>query len=199
MGRIFYLMGKSSTGKDSFYKKLLEDQELNLRKIVLYTTRPIRAGEVEGVEYFFVNEEKMCRLEAAGKIIEKRSYDTIHGVWHYFTVCDEQIDLETYNYVVIGTLESYTESCKYFGEGVLEPIYIEVDDGIRLQRALDRERSQDRPKYQEMCRRFLADCEDFSEKNILEAGIEKRFENDDFEKCLEEIKEYMLGILNSPF
>ncbi len=188
MGRIFYIMGKSSTGKDSFYKKLLEDRELNLKKIVMYTTRPIRAGEVNGVEYFFVNEEKMCRLEAEGKVIEKRSYDTIHGVWHYFTVCDEQIDLASQNYVVIGTLESYVESKKYFGEGVLEPIYIEVDDGVRLQRALDRERSQDHPRYQEMCRRYLADSVDFSEKNILEAGIEKRFENDDFERCLEEIK-----------
>ena len=59
MGKIYCIMGKSSTGKDSFYKKLLEDRELNLKKIVMYTTRPIRAGEVNGVEYFFVNEEKM--------------------------------------------------------------------------------------------------------------------------------------------
>ena len=146
------------------------------------------AGEVNGVEYFFVNEEKMCRLEAEGKVIEKRSYDTVHGVWHYFTVCDDQIDLASNHYVVIGTLESYVESKKYFGEGILEPIYIEVDDGVRLQRALDRERSQDHPRYQEMCRRYLADSVDFSEKNILDAGIEKRFENDDFERCLEEIK-----------
>ena len=69
----------------------------------------------------------------------------------------------------------------------MEPIYIEVDDGVRLQRALNRERSQENPKYQELCRRYLADSEDFSEEKIAEAGIEKRFQNDDFEKCLEEI------------
>ena len=152
MGRIFYLMGKSSTGKDSFYKQLISDETLGLKKIVMYTTRPIRAQEKNGEEYFFVNDERLARLEADGKVIERRSYNTVHGVWHYFTVCDDQIDLTKDSYVVIGTLESYVASKKYFGEGVLVPIYIEVDDGVRLQRALDREKAQDKPKYKEMCR-----------------------------------------------
>ena len=191
MGRIFYLMGKSSTGKDSFYKQLISDEKLNLKKIVMYTTRPIRAQEKNGEEYFFVNDEKLARLEADGKVIERRSYDTIHGVWHYFTVFDDQIQLDSQDYVIIGTLESYVASKKYFGEDVLVPIYIEVDDGIRLQRALDRERSQDKPKYKEMCRRFIADSDDFSEENIEAAGITKRFENDDFNQCLKEITDYI--------
>ena len=93
--------------------------------------------------------------------------------------------------MIIGTLESYVASKEYFGEGILEPIYIEVDDGVRLQRALDRERTQDKPKYREMCRRYIADSDDFSEENIAAAGITRRFENDVFEKCLEEITEYI--------
>ncbi|MBR5583530.1 MAG: guanylate kinase [Lachnospiraceae bacterium] len=191
MGRIFYLMGKSSTGKDSFYKQLISDETLRLKKIVMYTTRPIRAQEKNGEEYFFVNDERLARLEADGKVIERRSYNTVHGVWHYFTVCDDQIDLTKDSYVVIGTLESYVASKKYFGEGVLVPIYIEVDDGVRLQRALDREREQSKPKYREMCRRFIADSDDFSEENIAAAGITRRFENDVFEKCLAEITDYI--------
>ena len=195
MGRIFYLMGKSSTGKDSFYKQLISDETLGLKKIVMYTTRPIRAQERNGEEYYFVNDEKLVRLEAEGKVIERRSYNTVHGVWHYFTVCDEQIDLEKDNYIVIGTLESYIACKKYFGEEVLVPMYIEVDDGVRLQRALDRERVQDKPKYKEMCRRYLADSDDFSEENVAAAGIEKRFENDDFEKCLEEMTAHIKKFL----
>ena len=58
---------------------------------------------------------------------------------------------------------------------------------MRLQRALDREKAQDQPKYEEMCRRFLADAEDFSEEKIREAGIERRFHNDELDNCLEEI------------
>lgn len=195
MGRIFYLMGKSSTGKDSFYKQIMGNDDLGLKNIVMYTTRPIRAGEQHGVEYFFVSEKELKELEAEGKVIERRSYNTVHGVWHYFTVCDEQIDLEKNHYVVIGTLESYLATREYFGEGILEPIYIEVDDGVRLQRALDRERSQDQPKYKEMCRRYLADSEDFAEERILEAGIQRRFENDSFEKCLEEITNHIKQFL----
>ena len=188
-------MGKSSTGKDSFYKELIADETLGLKKFVMYTTRPIRAQEKNGEEYFFVNDEKLARLEAEGKVIERRSYNTVHGVWNYFTVYDDQIDLEKDNYVVIGTLESYVATKRYFGEGVLEPIYIEVDDGVRLQRALDRERAQDKPKYKEMCRRYIADSDDFSEQNILAAGIIRRFENDDFKTCLKEIKEHIVQFL----
>ena len=44
MGKIFYIMGKSSSGKDTIYKKLLGDRELELRNIILYTTRPMRQG-----------------------------------------------------------------------------------------------------------------------------------------------------------
>ena len=191
MGKIFYLMGKSATGKDSFYKRLLEDEGLGLKNIVMYTTRPIRAGEQDGVEYHFVTEERLHELEAAGKVIERRSYHTVHGVWHYFTVCDDQIHLDKESYVVIGTLESYVACKKYFGEEALEAVYIEVDDGVRLQRALDRERSQDVPKYREMCRRYIADSDDFSEEKIKEAGIVHRFENVEFLSCLNEITNYI--------
>lgn len=188
-------MGKSSTGKDSFYKQLTANEELGLKKIVMYTTRPIRAGETDGVEYYFVDTKKLEELQNRGKVIECRSYHTVHGIWNYFTVDDQQIDLEHNDYLVIGTLESYLASKQYFGEGVLEPIYIEVDDGVRLQRAFDRERAQDPPKYREMCRRYLADSDDFSEENVEAAGISKRFENDDFNRCLEEITAYIKTFL----
>ena len=62
-----------------------------------------------------------------------------------------------------------------------------VEDGERLSRALNREREQENPRYEEMCRRFIADQSDFSEENILNAGIEKRFQNinlDDCEMCI---------------
>ena len=63
MGRIYCLMGKSSTGKDTIYKELLAEEKLNLHKIVPYTTRPIREGEKNGEEYFFTDEEGIAKLE----------------------------------------------------------------------------------------------------------------------------------------
>lgn len=184
MGKIFYLMGKSSSGKDTMFKKLIEDKALGLKTIVGYTTRPMREGERDGVEYFFVDEEKMLSLEAEGKVIERRSYNTVHGIWSYFTVDDGQVDLESDDkYLLIGTLESYEKVRNYYGKENLIPLYISVDDGLRLQRALDRERQQDNPKYAEMCRRFLADEADFSKENIDRCEITVSYENVDLESC----------------
>lgn len=191
MGKIVYLMGKSSTGKDTIFKELLKEGTVAVKTIVPYTTRPIRAGESDGVEYFFTDEEGFQKLLSTGKMIEERAYHTVHGEWRYFTVDDGQIQLDRQSYIMIGTLEAYQNMKKYFGEECLLPVLIELDDGIRLQRALDRERKQEHPKYEELCRRFLADSVDFAEEKIQEAGIVRRFCNDDLRRCLREIVEYI--------
>lgn len=181
-------MGKSSTGKDTIYKRIMEDPALNLKRMVPYTTRPIREGEQEGVEYHFVGEKELEGLQASGRVVELRAYDTVYGIWKYFTVCEEDMDLQKDSYGVIGTLESWHAMREYFGREKMVPVYIEVEDGLRLERALSRERSQEHPKYTELCRRFLADTEDFSEEKLKEEGITRRFQNMDLEICLSEIK-----------
>lgn len=192
MGKIVYLMGKSSTGKDTIFKELLREGTLDLKTIVPYTTRPIRVNEQDGVEYFFTNEDGFQNLKSEGKIIEDREYHTFHGLWRYFTVDDGQIQLEDDNlYIMIGTLEAYLHLCEYFGKDKLLPVMIELDDGVRLQRALNREKKQVHPKYEEMCRRFLADSEDFSEEKLEQAGIERCFYNDDLFRVLREIQDYI--------
>ncbi len=195
MGKIVYLMGKSSTGKDTIYKHLLKNDEIEFHTIVPYTTRPIRAGETDGVEYFFTDESGFLKLKEEGRLIEDRAYNTCLGIWRYFTVNDSQINLEHNNYLIIGTLESYNKTKEFFCEEKMVPVMIELDDGIRLQRALDREKMQDTPKYDEMCRRFLADAEDFSEEKIKTAGIQRRFINNDLQQCLDEIMVYLKEML----
>lgn len=191
MSKIYYMMGKSSTGKDTLYKRIFGNEELQLKTVILYTTRPIRDGEKEGVEYFFCDAKKVEELEAAGKVIERRDYNTIHGIWTYFTVDDGQIDLNSRDYLIIGTLESYHKIRDYYGKESVVPIYIEVEDGERLQRALNREKEQVVPKYEEMCRRFLADSKDFSEENLAKAEIDRRFVNGDLDETEAEIVAYI--------
>ena len=191
MGKIFCVMGKSATGKDTIYQKLLSESKLDLKKIIPYTTRPIREGEVEGREYHFCTEEDVQQLEQEGRIVELRSYNTVYGIWKYFTVDDGNIQLNQENYLLIGTLEAYTKIRDYFGEDKVLPIYIEVEDGERLLRAITREKSQDVPKYEEMCRRFLADAKDFSEENLKAAGIERRFVNVDLLDTIEKVEKYV--------
>jgi len=186
MGKIYYMMGKSSSGKDTLFKEVKQALPM-LRGITLYTTRPIREGERDGVEYYFVSEDTLDTYEQAGKVIELRAYDTVHGIWKYATVDDGQVDLSKGSYLAIGTLESYEKMLAYYGRENLVPLYIEVEDGERLMRALMREQQQETPKYAELCRRFLADTEDFSEEKLQALGITRRYINDDKTRCLEEL------------
>ena len=192
MGKIFYIMGKSASGKDTIYKELIEKMP-KFHSIVPYTTRPMREGEKDGVEYFFVDQERFDEMMDEEKIIEFRSYNTKCGIWTYFTADDGQIELWQYDYLVIGTIESYYALKEYFGDDVMVPLYIEVEDGLRLQRALNRERMQDKPKYTELCRRFLADDADFAEEALEKAGITRHFENDNLQKTVEEIAAFVLS------
>ncbi|HIT63611.1 MAG TPA: guanylate kinase [Candidatus Ventrimonas merdavium] len=188
MGRIYYLMGKSASGKDTIYKMLLE-RNPGLRRIVLYTTRPMREGEQDGVEYHFTTGERLGELERAGKVIECRTYETVYGPWSYATVDDGQIVPEEADYLAIGTLESYGKLREYYGAGRVTPLYITVDDGERLERALARERRQKEPRYAELCRRYLADEADFAPENLKRLGITRSYPNDGLEQCVEELEQ----------
>ncbi len=215
MNRIYYLMGKSASGKDTLYRRLLEDSALKLLPMVIYTTRPIRSGEQDGVDYHFTDEAHLQQLLEEGRVVELRQYNTVHGVWSYFTVDDfgktgkpgksgrseepgkseepgrqeESAD----DYLGIGTLESFLQIRNYYGAERVVPLYIEVEDGLRLSRALSRERAQAVPRYEELCRRFLADQKDFSEEKLQEAGIHVRFSNDQEPgACFGTIRRYIL-------
>lgn len=193
MGRIICIIGKSSSGKDTIYTRIMKDIP-QLQKIITYTTRPMRTGEKDGQEYKFVDEGEFLRLKKQGRVIEDRAYNTIEGIWRYFTV-DECISLGTNNYCMIGTLEMCKSLKRYYGNQSIVSIVISVDDGERLARAVERERKQKNPKYKELCRRFLADDVDFSEKNINEVGISASFENKDVELCIQLVEQYIHKIM----
>lgn len=189
-------MGKSSSGKDTIYEDMLLRPELRLRPFIMYTTRPIRAKETDGVQYHFVTEEKLRLMQAEGRVIELRSYDTVQGIWYYFTADGDDIDMGHHDYLALGTLESYAKVRDYYGTERVVPVYIEVSDEQRLARSIKREKKQAVPNYEEVCRRFLADQKDFSEENIKNAGITKRFANDDDRQiCMDEVASYILGII----
>lgn len=191
MGYIFCLMGKSSSGKDSVYRRLLSDNSLGLKRLVTGTTRPIREGERDGVEYYFYTDAQLEELKRDGKIVECRAYHTAHGIWHYFTVAHEHMDVTRQDYLTINTLEAYVRLRDYYGRDCLVPIYLEVEDGERLRRALEREMGESEPKYREMCRRFLADEEDFSREHLEREHIEPIFQNEQLDETVKRIAAYI--------
>ena len=193
MGKLFVLMGKSASGKDAVYRNLLADEALGLKKIVIYTTRPMRLGEENGKQYHFVTEDDYRAHKRDGRIIEERGYETQLGLWRYYTADDGQIDANAENdYLMIATPEAFVAIRAYYGEDRVIPVLISSDDGIRLERALKRERRQEQPRYDELCRRFLADDRDFAADKLKEAGIKRIFTNDDtLEACLDEVKAFI--------
>ena len=128
-----------------------------------------------------------------GLVIESRCYQTVMGPWYYYTMNDGQIDLEAGSYLLIGTLESLLSLQAVFGKERVVPIYVELDDGERLLRGLNRERAMKTPRYDELCRRYLGDEKDFSPEKIEEAGIRDRFDNTDLEACLGRIRTQYLA------
>ncbi len=196
MGKIFCLMGKSSSGKDTLFKNLIKENELGLLPVVSYTTRPMRTNEAEGREYHFITKEQLEGYKATDKMIEHRVYETVHGSWHYATIDDGQIDLESHNYLMIVTLEAYNNLVKYFGEKKVVPLYVEVEDGLRLERAILREKQQVNPNYEEICRRFLADSKDFSKERLEESKILYCYNNMNLELCKDEMKVAILKAID---
>ncbi len=196
MGKIFCLMGKSSSGKDTLFKDLIKENGLGLLPVVSYTTRPMRTNEVEGREYHFITKEQLEGYKATDKMIEHRVYETVHGPWHYATIDDGQIDLESHNYLMIVTLEAYNNLVKYFGEKKVVPLYVEVEDGLRLERAILREKQQVNPNYEEICRRFLADSKDFSKERLEESKILYCYNNMNLELCKDEMKAAILKAID---
>lgn len=192
--RLIYIMGKSASGKDTIYNILKQKMDVNV--YVMYTTRPIREGEIDGITYNFITQEEMQQYidgKKENKVIEFRTYHTIHGPWTYATINDSQFNNKK-DMLILGTLESYMKVKDNFEKDQnvdLIPVYIEVPDNIRLKRAIEREESQKQPKYTEMCRRFIADSEDFSEENLENAKIDKRFINISLDECVNEIIDYI--------
>lgn len=192
-GVLFCILGRSGSGKDTVFRSLIEDASLGLKGVVTYTTRPRREGETDGVEYHFISEKVLAQYRRAGKAVELRRYDTVRGPWYYATVDDGSVDLDTGDYLMIATLDSFRSLSDYFGRENVEPVFLAVEDGILLHRALDREDRQTSPDYEELCRRFLADSDDFRPERLRESGVSRVFRNDSLERCLAEIRAMILS------
>lgn len=164
MGKIYCIIGKSGTGKDTVLAELLKDNSLPAEKLVPYTTRPQREGEIEGVNYHYVTVEELGRMEQNGEVIERRTYHTVHGDWNYFTA-SVNID-ESKNYIIITTQKALESFFKYFGDDRIHVIYLYLENKERLMRCINRESEQESPNYSEVCRRYLADEDDFDEEII---------------------------------
>ena len=139
--KIFALLGYSSVGKDTILKQVLKDMD-DVKPIISTTTRPMRKGETEGVEYYFIDDTEFFRRGT--DFVEQRIYHTKvkeNGVekdatWRYGI---ERAELEKDDYlIVIVDSVGYKELKNYVGNGKIVPIFISAPQEELKARALAR-------------------------------------------------------------
>ena len=147
--KVVALFGKAGSGKDTILKEVVANG--GFHEIVSCTTRPMREGEQDGVDYHFITSEKFTDLVLDNRMLEA----TVFRDWCYGTSLDElkydQINIGVWNPEGLELLIEHPSI------DVL-PIYIVADDKIRLLRQLMRETN---PDCAEIVRRYGTDEQDF--------------------------------------
>ena len=130
MSKIFCLMGKSASGKDTLAKAI--NKEIGIPIAVSCTTRPMRVGEVQHREYHFLTEEEFHQKE----FVEKREYHVYNGdTWYYGYSKDE---FEGEDCVAIVDVEGYETLRDYFGKENVVAIYIHASEETLRKRLIKR-------------------------------------------------------------
>ena len=182
-GKIWCLVGKSASGKDTLFRAVASRGRPDLVPVIPCTTRPMRTGETDGVDYRFVSREELGRLQREGQVLEERTYQTIQGPWTYFTPAFSLSDGR--DRLLITTLDGVVSILGRYGPGRVRPVLLDVDDGIRFHRCVEREERQASPDYEELCRRYLADQRDFSPERLARIpGLRRIDTGQPLEDCL---------------
>lgn len=152
MYNIIALTGMAGVGKDKMMKEVLKKMP-GLHEIVSCTTRPMREGEKEGVNYFYLTKEQFAEKVLNMEMLEATCFND----WFYGTAL-QSLDETVVNIGVFNPdgidalLESPLVNVKVY--------YVQATDKNRLIRQLNREEN---PDVDEIVRRFKADKENFAD------------------------------------
>ena len=161
MNKIIVLSAKSASGKDTIMKQLVAEE--GFLPCVSHTTRPMREGEVEGREYYFVDQQDFIARKRNREFVETRTYNTVQGQWFYGMSKDElNSKLEQGHIIMILDIVGLLALQDSIYKDRIISFYIDVDLKTRIQRSLDRE-TLTIQNLDECVRRAKADEEDFEE------------------------------------
>lgn len=160
--KIIVIMGKAASGKSSVSESLAKS--LNIEKIITYTTRPVRDGEVDGVDYNFITYEQF----KSGNFACEEEYTVIPNGPQGYGVNPDDFKPGK-NYIIVLTPSGYHELKQLFGERIFG-IYIMAPMLDRWNRYLDRDYINSTVMV-EAGRRFKADDKDFYELEYQADGI----------------------------
>ena len=150
--KLIALIGEAGSGKD-FLLRCSRSQYPEYNEIVSCTTRPPRMGEVDKINYHFMNDKTFIDIIEKGQMLEH----TVFNGWRYGT---EEASLNP-NKVNIGVFnpEGIRSLLKFKDLIDLRVFYVRAPAKVRLIRQLNRE---DDPNVEEVIRRYQTDKQDFS-------------------------------------
>lgn len=146
------ICGPACSGKDTIVAELSKDY----KRLVQHTTRPMRPGEENGVEYFFHKSKEEIKNAFSLKEFTVANGDE----YYYWFELDEVTDaIESDElYVTISDIDGTIELFKRNAFVIL----LNASTEIRLMRYFNRESEKENPDYKEAMRRVIADTEDFA-------------------------------------
>lgn len=135
---IIILCGKSGSGKDAIAKNIVN--RYNVKNLISTTSRPIRDGETNGVEYNFISRDEFIEMINRDEFVEYRTYSTLVGgvpeTW-YYGMPKQDIDKDEL-YITILDVDGAKSFKNYYGEENLMTVYIKASDDVRKYRAIAR-------------------------------------------------------------
>lgn len=158
-GKILFLCGKGGTGKDSVMGFLVRKYPDIFERFVITTTRPMRDGEVDGVDYHFCTREDFARKVVNNEFCIVEYYNVVNGNSNYYGVGDIPNSSDKV-YVLCGTNTQYDKLKARYGDRVIG-VYLYNTAYTSLTRMLSRLRDRKESNVLEACRRVLSDSQDY--------------------------------------
>ena len=172
------LIGESASGKSSIERNLVDN--FGFKKIVSYTTRQPRNGEVNGIDYHFIDNEKFLELKAQGFFAETAEYNG----WYYGTAKEDC----TNDKVAVLTPHGLRQISKIEGIDIVS-FYINVPRRDRLIKILQRG-----DNIEEAYRRSLSDVGQF---DGIADEVDFVVDNPSYQFTIEEMTQSVLSLLNN--
>lgn len=154
---IFVVIGKSGVGKDTIINNYLKEHDI--KKVIQYTTRPMRKNEINGREYNFISDEEFNKLLSERKLCCVEEYKVANGdIWKYASKIE---DLKKHNNCIVTcSPKSATKLNVEFKWNELTVIEIRANLNKRIERYLNRD-EYTIDVVNELVRRFINDESDF--------------------------------------
>ena len=171
--KVVVLIGRSSTGKSTILNKLVE--KYGYHNCVSFTTRPMRTGEVEGRDYYYLSSnEEFDKMFDSGELFEKTEYLVNGEIWKYGIGHDSISDTLT-NALIVNPhgLRQLMDSELRDRLRIVEVV---TDTDTIINRYWERSEKTDKAKIQ-LVDRLFKDFEDFNFEAINKLVVEIGYEN----------------------